>query len=136
MRLSFNYTNYPLFEQVLKYNQKDVDGYERKIFFPFSVFLLSNQAGIALSERDMSGDLARGEPTVQLSSSPGKNNANHVNQVTTVLLSMRHQPQDNVMLVFSATMVLTNSNHLVVTEVLQVFVPLDITALRAIHLHQ
>ena len=81
----------------------------------------------------MTGNLAPGERTVQLSSSPEKNNANHVNQGTTVLSSISQQLQGYVMQVFSAIMDLTNNNLLVETGVMQVFVQLDDTAHKVIH---
>ena len=81
----------------------------------------------------MTGNLAPGERTVQLSSSPEKNNANPVNQATTALSSISHQLQGYAMQDFSAIMALTNNNLLVETGVMQVFVQLDDTAHKVIH---
>lgn len=83
--------------------------------------------------RDTTGDLVQEEPTVQLSSFLEKNNVSYVIQATTVLSLMLQQPQDFVMRDFSAIMALTNNNHLVVTEVMQEFVPQEATVHRVIH---
>lgn len=79
---------------------------------------ISSQVGTALKVLDMIGSLVPGEPIVQLNSFPGRTNVNRVNLVTSARTLMLQQLQENVMLGFSVTMVLTKDSLLEDTKVM------------------
>lgn len=66
----------------------------------------------------MIGSLVPGEPIVRLNSFPRRTNVNRVNLVTSARTLMLQQLQENVMLGFSVTMVLTKDSLLEDTKVM------------------
>lgn len=79
---------------------------------------ISSQVGTALKVLDMIGSLVPGELIVRLNSFPGRTNVNRVNLVTSARTLMLQQLQENVMLGFSVTMVLTKDSLLEDTKVM------------------